>query len=147
MEACQMLNIIYQFYQRYSWLLPAKVVAPPSRHGPDFHRPQSQITIDSPDFHLRQSQNCLRGSYTDQSLQIFTSETVSPGTRRKGRPWNIYKFKSPPPPTYRMGLKYLICRQYYPLSQGSSHNHPNSEILETHEKEWNRSLNVIKRKQ
>ncbi len=23
----------------------------PSRHGPDFHLPQSQITIDSPDFH------------------------------------------------------------------------------------------------
>ncbi len=34
----------------------------PSRHGPDFHRPQSQITIDSPDFHLRQSQNCLLGN-------------------------------------------------------------------------------------
>ncbi len=34
----------------------------PSRHGPDFHRPQSQITIDSPDFHLRGSQNCLLGS-------------------------------------------------------------------------------------
>ncbi len=33
----------------------------PSRHGPDFHRPQSQITIDSPDFHLRRSQNCLLG--------------------------------------------------------------------------------------
>ncbi len=33
----------------------------PSRHGPDFHRPQSQITIDSPDFHLRWSQNCLLG--------------------------------------------------------------------------------------
>ncbi len=25
----------------------------PSRRGPDFHRPQSQITIDSPDFHPR----------------------------------------------------------------------------------------------
>ncbi len=36
----------------------------PSRHGPDFHRPQSQITIDSPDFHLRQSQNCLLGCAT-----------------------------------------------------------------------------------
>ncbi len=37
----------------------------PSRHGPDFHRfhrPRSQITIDSPDFHLRRSQNCLLGS-------------------------------------------------------------------------------------
>ena len=33
----------------------------PSRHGPDFHRPQSQITIDGPDFHLRRSQNCLLG--------------------------------------------------------------------------------------
>ncbi len=33
----------------------------PSRHGPDFHRPQSQITIDSPDFHLRRSQKCLLG--------------------------------------------------------------------------------------
>ncbi len=33
----------------------------PSRHGPDFHWPQSQITIDGPDFHLWQSQNCLLG--------------------------------------------------------------------------------------
>ena len=33
----------------------------PSRHGPDFHRPESQITIDTPDFHLRRSQNCLLG--------------------------------------------------------------------------------------
>ncbi len=34
----------------------------PSRHGPDFHRPQSQITIDSPDFHPRRSQKCLLGA-------------------------------------------------------------------------------------
>ncbi len=40
----------------------------PSRHGPDFHRPQSQITIDSPDFHLRRSQNCLRGKTTSTVL-------------------------------------------------------------------------------
>ncbi len=33
----------------------------PSKHGPDFHRPQSQITIDSPDFHLWRSQICLLG--------------------------------------------------------------------------------------
>ncbi len=34
----------------------------PSRHGPDFHQPQSQITIESPDFHPRWSQKCLLGS-------------------------------------------------------------------------------------
>ncbi len=34
----------------------------PSRHRPDFHRPQSQITIDSPDFHPRRSQKCLLGT-------------------------------------------------------------------------------------
>ncbi len=32
-----------------------------SRHGPDFHRPQSQITIDSLDFHPQWSQKCLLG--------------------------------------------------------------------------------------
>ncbi len=31
------------------------------RHGPDFHLPQSQVTIDSPDFHPRRSQKCLLG--------------------------------------------------------------------------------------
>ncbi len=31
----------------------------PKRHDPDFHRPHSQITIDSPDFHTRWSQKCL----------------------------------------------------------------------------------------
>ena len=31
----------------------------PSRHGLDFHRPQSQITIDRPDFHPQRSQKCL----------------------------------------------------------------------------------------
>ena len=36
----------------------------PSRHGPVFHQPQSQITIDSPDFSLRRSQNCLRGLHS-----------------------------------------------------------------------------------
>ncbi len=34
-----------------------------TRHGSDFHRPQSQITIDSPDFHPRRSQKCLLGWY------------------------------------------------------------------------------------
>ncbi len=33
----------------------------PSRHGPDFHLPQSQISIVGPDFHLRHSQKCLLG--------------------------------------------------------------------------------------
>ncbi len=44
----------------------------PSRHGPDFHRPQSQITIDSLDFHLRQSQNCLRGYNTEYLIDYFS---------------------------------------------------------------------------
>ncbi len=34
----------------------SQMVTHPSRHSPDFHRPQS---IDSPDFHLRRSQKCL----------------------------------------------------------------------------------------
>ncbi len=31
----------------------------PSKHHPDFHLPQSQISIVGPDFHLRQSQKCV----------------------------------------------------------------------------------------
>ncbi len=37
----------------------------PSRHGPDFHPPRSQISIFGPDFHLRQSQKCLLGYLMD----------------------------------------------------------------------------------
>ena len=39
------------------------VTTPPSRHGPDFHLPQSQICIVGQDFHLRQSQKCLLGIF------------------------------------------------------------------------------------
>ncbi len=51
------------------WEIQAKTRYP-SRHCPDFHRPQSQITIDSPDFHLRLSQNCLLG-YVETCLSCF----------------------------------------------------------------------------
>ncbi len=56
----------------------------PSRHGPDFHRPQSQITIDSPDFHLRWSQNCLLG----------TCQVAQPRIPRIGRTpsWHMSNF-------------------------------------------------------
>ena len=37
-------------------------MALPSRHGLDFPRPQSQITIDSPDFHPWRPKKCLLGS-------------------------------------------------------------------------------------
>ncbi len=47
------------------------VMNQPSRHGPDFHRPQSQITIDSPDFHLRRSQNCLLGTHHLKNIISF----------------------------------------------------------------------------
>ena len=39
----------------------------PSRHGPDFHLLQSQITIDSSDFHQRPSKKCLRGLLTNNN--------------------------------------------------------------------------------
>ncbi len=52
--------------KEFSWFCRRSIFlgeSRPSRHGPDFHRPQSQITIDSPDFHPRQSQKCLLGRY------------------------------------------------------------------------------------
>ncbi len=49
----------------------------PSGHGLDFHRPHSQITIDSPDFHPRRSQNCLRGYWTGMSCHQRVCVTVS----------------------------------------------------------------------
>ena len=48
-------GLLYYHSLVYQWRQP-------SRHGPDFHRPQSQIMIESPDFHLRRSQNCLLGT-------------------------------------------------------------------------------------
>ncbi len=59
------LDTLPSFLLQYKRKLSALDVQYPSRHGPDFHRPQSQITIDSPDFHLRRSQNCLLG-YTNR---------------------------------------------------------------------------------
>ena len=43
----------------------------PSRHGPDFHQPPSQITIDSPDFHPRRSQKCLLGGFIKHRFKGF----------------------------------------------------------------------------
>ena len=75
----------------------------PSRHGPDFHRPQSQITIDSPDFHLRRSQNCLLGSLFSSAVilsicLVHSSRSLGPdfaeysgSTKRKS---NYQKSKS-----------------------------------------------------
>ncbi len=55
------------------------VCHPPSRHGPDFHRPQSQITIDSPDFHPRRSHKCLLGqeSIDAESFSILQLKYLS----------------------------------------------------------------------
>ncbi len=49
----------------------------PSRHGPDFHRPQSQIPIDSPDFHLRRSQNWRLGCFFTHITVLFLADFVS----------------------------------------------------------------------
>ncbi len=49
-------------------LLLCMLCLQPSRHGPDFHRPQSQITIESPDCHPWRSQKCLLGREVNDTL-------------------------------------------------------------------------------
>ncbi len=43
----------------------------PSIHGLDFHWPQSQITIDSPDFHPRRFQKYLLGSHLKWNVYLL----------------------------------------------------------------------------
>ncbi len=43
------LDLTEYVYAKIGHKVCPATVSTPSRHGPDFHRPQSQITIESPD--------------------------------------------------------------------------------------------------